>query len=730
MRVEELLNYGIEPEFVEKLKDEKITELYPPQADVVRKNLLKEKNLVVAMPTAAGKTLIATLAMIERLSSRRGKIIYIVPLVALANEKYEYYKKFFSQKYKVAISVGDFDSADPWLNDYDIIICTTEKLDSLIRHGVNWINEISLVITDEIHLINDPSRGPTLEILLTLLRELAPRAQIFALSATIRNAKDIADWLNANLLFSDFRPVRLYEGVGFNSKISFYERSEIELSDLETDAAIVDNTLKMKKQCLLFVSTRKNAERTAENLQKIVKSNLGRSETSQLESVSNEIENVLEQPTRQCKKLAGIVRNGVAFHHAGLLGKQRRIIEENFKKGLIKAITATPTLALGVNLPAFRVIIKDAKRFYSGIGAVYIPVLEYKQMTGRAGRPQYDEYGESILIAKSEGEAKDLVDHFILGDTENISSKLAVEPILRMHTLALIANDFKKSESSLLDFFKNTFYGFQYGDIYLIEEKILDILDKLSEWGFISKKGERINATKIGKRISELYIDPLTAYNFILALDAKHRKIDAFSFLQLISNTIEMRPLLTVRASEFVDMHEMLIKKQRNILQAIPEDYDLEFEDFLKSVKTAAMLEEWMNEKSEDEILAKFKVAPGELRNRLENADWLVYALHEIAQLLGKKEILKEINKTRIRLDYGIREELIPLVRLKQVGRVRARKMWNANLKSLDDLRKAPLERLNKIVGPNIAKLIKDQVEGKETKPKREVQSKLFSSRF
>jgi len=730
MNVDELQNFGVNQEFIEKFKQENISELYPPQVDILKRNLLKEKNLVVAMPTAAGKTFVATLAMIDKLSTKRGKIIYIVPLVALANEKYEYYKKFFQGKYKVAISVGDLDSADPWLNDYDIIICTTEKLDSLIRHGVNWISEISLIVADEIHLINDPSRGPTLEIILTLLRELSPRAQIFALSATIRNAKEIADWINANLLFSDFRPVKLYEGVGFNSKISFYERNEIELPNLETNTAIVDNTLKMKKQCLIFVSTRKNAEKTAENLQKIVKSNLGRNEAFQLETIASEIENVLEIPTRQCKKLASFARNGVVFHHAGLLGKQRRMIEESFKKGLIKAIVATPTLALGVNLPAFRVVIKDAKRFYSGIGAVYIPVLEYKQMTGRAGRPQYDEYGESILIARSEEEAKNLVDRYILGDTENITSKLAVEPILRMHTLALIANDFKKTEESLLNFFVNTFYGFQYGDIYLIEEKILDILDKLSEWGFISKRGNKISATKLGKRVSELYIDPLTAHNFILALDSKQRKIDAFSFLQLISNTIEMKPLLTVRSSEFVDINEILIKKEKNILQQIPEQYELEFDNFLKSIKTAMMFEDWINEKTEDEILVKYKVAPGELRSRLENADWLVYSLHEITQLLGKKELLKEINKTRIRLSYGIKEELMPLVKLKQVGRVRARKLWNINIRSLDDLRKTSLERISKIIGSSIAKLIKNQLEGKETKPKKEVQYNLLSKKY
>jgi len=153
---------------------------------------------------------------------------------------------------------------------------------------------------------------------------------------------------------------------------------------------------------------------------------------------------------------------------------------------LIKAIVTTPTLALGVNLPAFRVVIRDAKRFYQGIGSTYIPVLEYKQFVGRAGRPQYDDFGESILVARSKDDAEDLVNHFILGETEEIRSKLAIEPVLRMNVLALVASGFCRSEQSLLDFFGKTFYAFQYGDISLVEEKILDVLEKLQEWKFIT----------------------------------------------------------------------------------------------------------------------------------------------------------------------------------------------------------------------------------------------------
>jgi len=729
MKVDELTQHGIPEEFVEKFREEKITELYPPQEDIIRKNLFRERNLVVSMPTAGGKTFIAALAAIECLVKLRQKVIYIVPMVALANEKYEYFKKLFDKKYKVAISVGDFDSADPWLTSYDLIICTTEKLDSLMRHGAEWLREVGLVIVDEIHLINDPTRGPTLEILLTMLREIAPRSHIFALSATIKNAAELAKWLNASLLLSDFRPVKLHEGIAFDSKIRFYSHNSYKLSDLDTDAAIVENTLQMKKQLLIFVSTRKNAEKLAENLCRVVRVTLPRSDLHQLQDLSNEVLNVLEIPTSQCRKIADYVKNGVAFHHAGLIGKQKRLIEDNFRNGLIRAIVATPTLALGVNLPAFRVVIRDAKRFYQGIGSTYIPVLEYKQFIGRAGRPQYDEFGESILVAKSESDAEDLVNHFILGETEDIRSKLAIEPVLRMHTLALVASEFCKSEKALLSFFGKTFYAFQYGDISLVEEKILDILDRLVEWKFVAKREGSLTATRVGKRVAELYIDPLTAHDFIQAFSfsaSKKKKIEAISFLQSICNTIEMRPLLAVRNSEIADMQEFIIKNERSFLQQIPEDLDLEFEDFVKSVKTALMFEDWINELTEDQILEKYKVAPGELYSRLKNADWLIYSMHELALLLGHKELLNGIRKVRLRLDYGIKEELLPLVKLKQIGRVRARKLFSSNLRRIDDLRKVPLQSLEKIVGLKVAQTIKDQLEGKETnKSLKEKQSSL-----
>jgi helicase len=696
-------------------------EINPVQKEALKKGLLKGKNLVIFAPTASGKTFCAELAAIKTILEKKEKVVYMVPLVALANEKYQEFKRKYEKfGVKVALSVGDMDSSDPWLKNYDLIFVSNEKMDSLVRHGAEWISDIGLIVADEIHLLNQADRGPTLEITLTLLRKLVPNAQLLALSATIKNAKELAKWLNAETIISEWRPIKLYKGVAYPYKIKFLEKEGYELdSSFPLEVSIVKNTLNLRKQALIFVSTRKSAESLAEKLGGVVRQYLLKNEIKELEKISNEIENVLEVPTQQCKKIAKCVKLGCAFHHAGLLHKQKMLIEENFRNGLIKIIVATPTLAYGLSLPAFRVIMRDLKRYYSGIGAVFVSVLDVQQMLGRAGRPPYDSFGEGIILSKNEEEAEEIIDHYFYGELEEITSKLAVEPILRMHTLALVASDFCKSEKSLLDFFSKTFYALQYGEISDVEEKILDILKSLKNWKFIERKRDKLAATRIGRRVSELYIDPLTAHQFIEALfRSKEKKISPFGLLQLISNTIEMKPLLSIRTGEFSELESVFTKREEELLQEIPDEYELEFDDFLRSVKTALMFEDWIEEATEDQILMKYKVMPGEFYGKREIANWLVYSLHELALLLGYKEFLKNIRKLRIRLEYGVKEELIPLVRLKQVGRVRARKLFSSGIKSISELKKIPFERLSMLVGPKIANTIKNQLNGKIEKQK------------
>jgi len=695
------------------LETSKFKKLNPVQEQAVKHGLLEGKNLVIFAPTASGKTLCCELAAVKTIMEKKSKVIYMVPLVALASEIFSEFKgKYEKLGIKIALSVGDLDSSDPWLRNYDLVVVSNEKMDSLMRHGAEWIKDIELIVCDEAHLLNDPSRGPTLEITLTLLRRLLPHAQILVLSATIKNAKELAEWLDANLVISKWRPVKLYSGTAFNSQIKFLEKKGYELNPgLPPEAAVVENTLNLKKQALFFVSTRRNAESLAEKLGGIVKQKLARSEQLELNKIANKIESVLEVPTQQCKKIVRCVRNGTAFHHAGLMFKQKKLIEDNFKKGLIKVIVATPSLAYGVNLPSFRVIMRDLKRYYPGLGAIFIPVLEVQQMLGRCGRPQFDSFGEGIILARDEEESEEIIDHYIHGEPEDIKSKLALEPVLRMHALALIASEFCRSEKTLLEFFSKTFYAYQYGKIGEIEEKIFEILDNLVKWKFIINQKEKIVTTRVGKRVSELYIDPLTAHTFIENLDrAVKMKIQPFSLLHTISGTIEMEPLINVRAGDFSELNETIAERENLFLQKIPKEWDLEFDEFLKSVKTSLMFETWINEATEDQILTKYRVAPGELRGRIKIADWLIYSLQELALLLGYKEILKDIRKLRVRVNYGVKEELIPLVRLRNIGRVRARKLFSSGLTSIQKLREIPIESLSLLVGPKIAYSIKEQL--------------------
>ncbi len=555
--------------------------------------------------------------------------------------------------------------------------------------------------------------------------------QILALSATIKNYKEIAEWLGAKAVRSDYRPVKLYKGVCFDREIHYEpKKNKKELgSEFPPDFEIAKDTLRKKKQALVFVSTRRNTESLAGNLGRMVKERLETSERAKLKKISESVLGSVERPTSQCEKLSNQVLNGVAFHHAGLTNKQRKTIEDGFKEGTIKVIAATPTLAWGVNLPAYRVVIRDLKRFSGRFGGSdYIPVLEIQQMMGRAGRPTYDREGEAILIAKSKGEAEYVFDTYIKGEPEEIQSKLGVEPVLRMHSLALIASGITFSKESLLEFFSKTFYAHQYGDLSLLKSKLEGVIEMLKDFGFVKGSersesdenpfrsasdlvdDEKLEATLIGRRVSELYIDPLTANYIIKNLGKADNFISPFALLQLISNTLEMRPALSLRKNDFERINELLAENEKLLLEKPPNPWDIEYDDYLRSLKTAWFFSEWAEEMGEDLILENFGVTPGELHVRLSNADWLLYATQELTLLLGLKDLLKHIRKTRLRVKYGIREELLPLVRLKGIGRVRARTLHNSNLRKISDLRKVPLESLSRLIGPKLARDVKDQL--------------------
>jgi len=714
---------------VEKVLEKSgFSELNPVQKKALENGLIGNKNMVVAAPTASGKTLVAEIAILDTVKKNK-KAVYIVPLKALASEKNQEFKeKYESLGLRVGMSIGDMDSSDHWLAKMDIIIITSEKLDSLLRHGIDWADQIGLVVVDEIHLLDSPNRGPTLEIVLTRLREIA-KPRILGLSATISNYEEMAKWLDATPVKSDYRPVKLLTGVCYDNKVNFYPKKSMILNpDEDSLADLVIDTVKKQKQALIFVSTRRNAESVAEKMGKMVYPHITPEERVSLVELSKRVLGALGRPTKQCYRLSGMVRDGVAFHHAGLAPKQRSLIEGAYKEGLIKVIGATPTLAWGVNLPAWRVIIRDTKRFSSGFGMDWLPILDVQQMSGRAGRPKYDKDGQAIIIAKNQKDADYAWNNYIKGESEKISSKLGVEPVLRMHTLSLISSGVVTDMSSLRSFFEKTFYAHQYGDMENLNIMLSKVVDVLEDYGFVktdkpreetgpfqtgaSMIGDRnFIPTRIGKRVSELYIDPITADYFIKNMEiASTGRGGDLGYLHIMSNTMEMYPPLAMRKGDEERLNEVLVSDEKDLIERPPNQWDIEYDEYMRSIKTAMMFREWMNENGEDEIMEGFGVTPGELHTRLTNADWLLYAMQELALLMGYKPVLKNIRKVRLRVKNGVKEELLPLIKLKGVGRVRARRLFSSSLKTLDSLRKVPIETLSKILGPKTAREVKDQL--------------------
>jgi len=696
MRVADL---GLDPRIVEILKKQGIEELYPPQADAIGPALLGE-NLVLAIPTASGKSLVAYLAILASVL-QGGKALYIVPLRALAAEKYEALKDFEPLGIKVGISVGDYDSADPTLEKLDVIVATSERADSLLRHRTNWLQRLSVVVADEVHLINDADRGPTLEVTLAKLRQVNPKAQVLALSATIKNSEELARWLEAEHITSEWRPVPLKQGVYFDGLVHFADQTIQEVKVREDDmSGLVTDVLASGGQALIFVNTRRSTEALAKSLARDVREALSEKELDHLDKLADQLVRGQEEATSMAARLGKCIDGGVAFHHAGLTNDQRSMVEKEFKKGRVKCIVATPTLAQGVDTPARRVVIRDLNRFDVNLGLSPIPVMEVKQMCGRAGRPRYDPYGEAILFAKDEDDIDELIQDYFLSEPEAIESKLGSEPALRMHILANIATGHVATEEELFAFFNRTFFAFT-GDVHTIRGKVLEVLEFLAKEDFIIRHDGFLKATFFGKRTSDLYIDPLSA---VKMRDALHQaRDDRFFHLWTICTTPDM-PKLYLRRGDYAWVEQ---KIEEADLTFPVEDYDF----FLAEVKTASLLDDWSTERTEEEVTKRFGVGPGDIRRMTDQAEWLLYSMAELGRIFNKKKV-RALTRLTIQVQYGVKEELLELISLRGVGRVRGRALFQRGFKTLKDLQKANPNDLSRIptIGATLAGKIKEQV--------------------
>ncbi|HJK77888.1 MAG TPA: ATP-dependent DNA helicase [Methanocorpusculum sp.] len=675
-----------------------ITELYPPQAECVDAGLFDRKNLLVAIPTASGKTLVAEMAMQKEIADG-GKCLYIVPLKALAAEKYE---DFSGKEVKVGIATGDPDQRDEYLGRYDIIVATSEKTDSLLRNRSEWLKRVSLLVVDEIHLIGDPSRGATLEMVIAKLRYQNPAMQIIGLSATMGNPEELAKWLDAGLITSEWRPVDLREGVYHNGAIHFHGAERIvPTPKKDDDLNLLLDTVGEGGQCLVFVSSRRSAEAYAKRAATVLKK-----KSAELDGYADRIAKADATPSG--KVLANAVRNGAAFHHAGLPRAAREAVEEGFRKGDIQVIASTPTLAAGLNLPARRVLIRDYQRYEAGIGMNPIPVMEYRQMAGRAGRPRLDPYGEAVLIAKDRDAVDRLFEEFIDAPAENISSQCQKENELRNHLLALVATGFASTRAEVEGFMEKSFYASQKATHRRLDRNISKALAYLVQSGMITEEADgALWGTQFGVLASRLYLDPETASLLRETLE-KQETFSAFGMLHLLCMTPDMFRFY-LKASD-----------ERLVDQVFCERGDELWceelsEEFFAAVKTALVAEAWCEEVPEDIICENFGVGAGDIHAVVENLRWLMHAAGRITHEFAPR-FDAEVRNLEIRIENGVKEELLPLIALRGIGRVRARRLFDRGITTPETLLAADTREVVSILGNVLAKNVLEQAAKKTGK--------------
>ena len=792
-----------------------IQHLHPPQAEAAP-SILSGDNTLVAIPTASGKSLLAYMGMIKRLSEGHAgsKAIYIVPLKALAMEKYEDLSAVAeAMGYSVGLGIGDATAEAKNIDDCNILVCTSEKLDSLLRHRAELVSDVCCVVADEFHLMNDGTRGPTLEINLTRLRHIKPDAQIIALSATVGNSPDLAEWLNANLIQSDWRPVALeyatfhdfhVEPRKIQSPGDESEHDQLspprDLEGLKSHPvwSVVDDGLTQEAQVLMFVGTRRSAQSEAKNLAKRVRKRLEKEDPERLVALKALAERLTgRSQSNLAEQLAACLASGVGFHHAGLTNGQRKDVEQAFKDGLLVALTATPTLAAGVNLPARRVLVRDLKRWDDGMSRP-LPVMEVRQMLGRAGRPKYDTKGEAWVYCKgTDGwEVADAVsDRYFFGPIEDISSKLASEPALRMHVLASIATGGLVHKGSIEHFFSSTFLGASM-PLSQLRERLNSMLDWLVEERFVRRCGPdehytprwaddavddneawddtvpnwatsahqtqgvswqpeglnrpapskhnsahgepsfgfsratalqstggwvqphaedgpdmRYEATAMGERVTQLYLDPLSASILRRGLRRAVRRrvrndapVTDFGFLHLAVATPDFVSLWAKSADFEVNSPTWLKANSTEDELLVEPGYA---EAMLSDIKSAWMVEEWTEETTLRQLEKELDVLPGDVHHRIDLMGWLLAGAQQVLltddvfaeeHLPVVGQLVQDISTLQQRVRHGCKVDLLQLVNIRHVGRQRARELAAMGMREPKDVLRMPAKTRSELL--------------------------------
>lgn len=666
-----------------------IKEFNPAQKAVIKSGYLEDKsNYIISIPTASGKTVLGILPALKTILNG-GKAIYAAPLLSIQNEKVKEFKAFEEH----GIKVGKHPS------NSDLSVMVFESFDALTRFSWNVLREVDTLIIDEFHMIGEYSRGPTLESAITRAKIINPSLRIIALSATLKNIDEIEQWLDGKTVEHNYRPVPLNKEVLDAEMFNTKNKNDVIVKIVEK--AIEDNS-----QALSFVSTRRFTESLATYVAKKIDKKTTKEQKQKFKQVADKLLEVPKKngslPTTTCLKLAEAAEKGVVFHHAGLFNEQKEIIEDEFRKGNILMITATPSLMYGVNLPSKYVVIRDHTRWTSN-GPASIPVFDYEQMSGRAGRPQYDDVGYSYLVAKTMDEAFDLEARYVNGEIELTNSKLIDnKDAIYKQIIAQIASSLSKNLDDLNDFFGKTLYGFQMKNnpsMSMFAQDSLNwelesALEFLLQNGIIRATPEGLKTTDFGNLIAKSNYAVETAVK-IKEYVSTMEKLNPAEMIYALAETPDL-PLISFKG-----------RKSKDPVRDKLSECGLFAVDIGNPEATAVSLIEWIDERNEYEIENAYNVYSASTRRSAYEASRLVKFAKNTLEVLGNYSNLKDMDYLSARLYYGVKEDIIPLVvGVKRLGRKRARLLMKTFGDNLSEASEKELQKVEGI-GPKLAGKVK-----------------------
>lgn len=737
-----------------------VSKLFQWQIDclcVENGKVLRGGNLVYSAPTSGGKTLVAEILMLRRIGLKSGTIFFVVPFIALAEEKAEYFREMWADMFiGVRVFHGE-DGGGELTPDVDIAVCTIERANILLNTLLDErrTHQLSMVVVDEIHMLSDPHRGYLLEVTLSKIKYLLGRSvQCVGMSATLPNLADLAAWLDASLYSTEYRPVALTVQLCIDRSlfqvdqradrfgaIGAQERAALQLDrpvlpshaghNLRTTFCDTDGvlglcleTILQQKSVLVFCNSKdlcqKNALRVAKMLSAVVSAApeamapaAQRVRTARLEV----LQQLQQSAVGLCPVLQQTVREGVAYHHSGLTAEERRLVEGAFREGTLRCLCATSTLAAGVNLPAHRVIIRSAY-----MGPKELSVASFRQMCGRAGRMGLDSLGEAVLIVPAKNRVQlELATRLVTAEIEPLHSCLHCGPDSGVRPqgapaavptavstpvglvkllLEMVCCGGLSQEERVADFVSCTLMASQHAS--QVEELAAAAVSYLFQHKFLLATSQRaLVASPLGLATALSGISPPDALLLLPALTvARHRFVAKSGFHAVFlctppSSAVQpVWPDFEVVVNAFYKDHpdvepvaEMLGINRGELLSLSnrPPPFGCCSPKTLlyKRFYSAIILFRLIQEQPLNAVSRIMRVERGQGQALQKDAAMFCHMTIQFCNKLNWRYLACCLDSLSGRLNYGVSEELLPLVRIgPEVPSVRARALVRSGLKT------------------------------------------------